>query len=133
MSPAIKASVIILSIVYTSGSVFAETFARSVSSGRSVRMHQYTSWRESDCSSVSGVVQLLSKPQHGKLTTSETDVTLAGPNRFTGSMKCAGRPVHVFEVYYESNVGFHGADSFSIDATYGARRRVIDHYTVHVQ
>jgi hypothetical protein len=133
MSPAIKATAIFLSICCYAESAGADTFVRTVPPGHAALMHQYTSWRESDCASVSGVVQLSSKPQHGRLITNEVDVILRGRNRFTGSMKCAGRLVHMFQVYYEPNAGYHGADSFSIDARYGAIRRKHDYYRIMVQ
>jgi hypothetical protein len=132
MSLAIKATAICIAICCHARSAGADSFVRTVPSGHAVRMHNYASW-DRDCSSQFGVVKLVSKPQHGRLITREVETVITVPNRFNGKASCMGKSMRVFSVDYKSNAGYRGFDSFTIDATYSKRRRVIDHYKISVQ
>ena len=85
------------------------------------------------CLPLSGVVKLLIKPNHGKLTTSQVD-RIINNSRFTGRSVCAGHPGKAFQIRYTSDPNFRGFDSFTVRATYGWENRVvIDTFTITVQ
>ena len=46
----------------------AKDFTRTVIPGQTTRMKVYKSWNTRDCSPNTGIVKVLTKPQHGKLT-----------------------------------------------------------------
>ena len=115
------------------GPAHAMQFDRTVPSGTTVRMHHYRSWGK-NCEVNGGMVKLLTKPQHGKLTTRTVDSHIQ-INRFArgGGTPCTGRPIKAFEVNYRSNPGYHGPDSFTIEMTTGSGKRDVDTYSVTVQ
>jgi hypothetical protein len=117
----------------TIGGAHAMQFDRTVPSGTSVSMHRYRSWGRT-CEVNGGQAKLLTRPQHGKLTTRTVDSRIE-INRFAhnGSTRCTGRPIKAFEVNYRSNPGYHGPDSFTIEFTSGNGQRDTDTYTVNVQ
>jgi hypothetical protein len=109
---------------------FADAFDVSVRSGEKKRVHQYIHWNK-DCSSRTGIVRVVNKPQHGKLVPSEENGIIKR-NRFRpDDLACVGKPIRAFIVYYQSDAGFHGQDRFTIEATY-SKRQVLDVYNVTV-
>jgi hypothetical protein len=93
-------------------------------------MGSYRSWKD-DCTSSSGTVKVLTKPQHGRLSTSIVDSTIGSP-RIARKVDCAGVPIKAFQVDYTSERGFHATDSFVLDATWSNLSET-DHYTVMVR
>jgi hypothetical protein len=108
----------------------AKDLSRTVSSGQTAEMVNYRSWNN-NCVSTTGVVKVLTKPQHGKLSTRIIDTTIGTP-RIQRKVDCTGVPTKGFQVSYTSERGFHGTDSFSLDITWPTHRD-IDHFTVAVQ
>ena len=103
----------------------ADNFNKTASPGMEKPMHNYFSWDPKTCISKSGVVKLLIKPQHGELTISLVD-RIIEKSRFTDSMSvCAGKPIKSFQINYKSEPDFQGVDSFTVQATYGFKNRVV--------
>ncbi len=94
-------------------------------------MHAYHSWG-SGCVARTGVVKVLTKPQHGKLTTRIVDSKVPR-HRTRGATACFGKPIKAFQVDYTSRRGFRGTDSFKLEATFGSGLREIDTYTITVK
>lgn len=117
----------------TIGPAHAMHFDRTVASGENVSMHHYRSWGR-NCEGNGGQVKLLTKPQHGKLTTRTVDSRIR-INRFArgGGTPCTGQPIKAFEVNYRSNPGYRGPDSFTIEMTTGNGQRDVDTYMINVQ
>ena len=115
------------------GPASAMEFNRTVPSGVTSRVHHYRSWGK-NCEGNGGMVKLLTKPQHGKLTTRTVDSRIE-INRFArdGKTECTGRPIKAFEVNYRSDPGFRGTDTFTIEMVTGRGSRDVDNYTVNVQ
>jgi hypothetical protein len=114
-----------------SGFARAEDLTRTVEAGTTTVVHTYLSW-DAHCVSNSGVVKVLVKPQHGKLTPQISE-TKIGQSRFTGSTACAGKPIKGFKVLYRPEDNFHGTDTFTVEATYGSGRSTVDVYMVTVK
>jgi hypothetical protein len=114
-----------------SGQANAEAFFRTVKSGRSVPMHLYKAWKR-DCSPDDGVVKVVTKPQHGKLTPGRVDGRIRH-NRFSANDPCIGKIIRGFQVEYRSVPGYRGMDRFVIEVTFGRRAPVTDTYTVTVE
>jgi len=112
--------------------VFADTFNVTAISGQKSRVHTYMSWQTKDCTPNKGIVKLASKPQHGRAIPGEVDATIRH-SRFRDNDPCIGKPMKGFSVEYQSDDGYHGSDTFTIEATYGNRRPVIDLYNVTVK
>ncbi len=108
----------------------ADDLARTVSSGQTAEMHIYRSWND-QCVSTSGVVKVLTKPRHGKLSTRIVDTVIGRP-RTERKVDCSGLPSKGFQVSYTSDPGFHGTDNFSLDVKW-KNLRVVDRFTVAVQ
>jgi hypothetical protein len=112
----------------------AKTLLKTVSSGVETLMYSYATWKSKDCSPEIGVVKVLAKPQHGKLTPKETAGTIRTRGlRYAGPAACIGKPTPVFKVYYISEGGFRGSDRFKIEVTYRGRPPDVDTFTVDVK
>ena len=89
----------------------AKDLVKTVRSGEPVLMYRYAHWRPDDCSADLGVVKVLAKPRHGKLTPlRETRPIPASGTRNPGPIKCIGKPTPMFAVYYTSHPRFRGVD-----------------------
>jgi len=108
----------------------AKDLSRIVSSGQTAEMANYRSWNN-NCVSGTGVVTVLAKPQHGKLSTRIIDTIIGNP-RIKRRVDCTGLPTKGFQVSYTSERDFHGTDNFSLDITWPTHRDV-DHFTVTVR
>jgi hypothetical protein len=127
----IIAIALVVILVAPSGQAHAEAFFRTVKSGRAAPVHLYKAWK-SDCSADDGVVKVVTKPQHGRLTPSQVN----GPirhNRFRASDPCIGKIIRGFQVEYRSVPGYRGIDSFVIEVTFGKRAPITDTYTISVE
>jgi hypothetical protein len=109
----------------------AEQFVRTVNSGQTALMYSYASWTK-DCQPAHGVVKVLTKPRHGRLFPSKGNITVTR-SRFAEYAHCIGMKINGFKVEYRSTPGYHGTDSFTIEAAWGTANREVDHYTVTVR
>lgn len=101
-------------------------------SGTTTLVHIYQSWND-DCTPNTGVVRVVRKPEHGKLTPSKV-TSVIRRNRFsTVASACIGRTLPSFRVDYTPARGYHGLDSFVIEAIFGRRQPITDVYTVSVE
>jgi hypothetical protein len=107
-----------------------EDFSVTVASGRLTKMQDYKSWKN-DCTSTTGVVKVITKPQHGTLSTRIVDTTISSHTRIPRVTYCTGLPIKAFRVNYTSTRGFHGTDTFSLEAVWPSHRD-IDNYVVAV-
>jgi hypothetical protein len=94
-------------------------------------MNTYHSW-DQDCASNSGMVKVLTKPEHGTLTPRIVDWRISRLRRSQQQSPCAGTPIKAFEVSYRSDDGFVGVDTFTLDIMFGGGRHDTDFYTVTV-
>ena len=113
------------------GLAFARPVERTVASGQSAMVGRYFTWK-ADCSSAFGTVKVISQPQHGTITNHLIDAQIGVSRRKGGPDQCFGRPIKALAVFYKSQPGYHGIDSFSLDATFDAYRDV-DTFTINVQ
>jgi hypothetical protein len=109
----------------------AEQFSRNVQAGVLTTMYTYHSWNAGDCSSKSGIVRVLTKPQHGTLSHTD-DVSAPSRNRFRPDDPCIGKPMNGFRVQYISAPGYRGTDSFVVEVLFPGRPRIVDSYSVIV-
>jgi hypothetical protein len=118
----------------STSAALAENITRTALSGKTTTMFIYRSWTAGDCASASGVVRVLTKPQHGKLTPHPNVDTTIVRNRIRPSdSRCQGLPVKGFQVDYTSAPGYHGTDSFVIEATFWHGGKIVDTFTVMVE
>ena len=101
-------------------------------SGSKERMHTYMSWKLKGCVPSTGIVKVIAKPQHGKLTPSNVEA-LIGHSRHRSNDPCIGKPMKGFRVDYQSEPGFRGTDTFKIEVTFGKRVPEIDTNTITVR
>jgi hypothetical protein len=94
-------------------------------------MYEYGNWK-SDCSSHGGIVKVLTKPQHGKLTPVRENVTIRA-SRFPRDMSCYGKQILGFVVYYTPQPQFVGFDTFAIEVTYPGHPPDVDTFSVNVK
>jgi hypothetical protein len=110
---------------------FARPLERTVASGETRIVGRYFTWK-ADCRSAFGTVKVISKPQHGTISNQLVDARI-GVSRHKGfADQCFGRPIRALAVFYKPQPGYHGIDSFSLDATFDAYREV-DTYTINVR
>jgi hypothetical protein len=119
-----------IAVGVTIGAVRAEQFARSVQAGVLTTVYTYHSW-DKDCVSKSGVVTVVTKPQHGTLSHTD-DVSAPSRNRFNPSDPCVGKPMNGFKVQYISAPGYHGPDSFVIEVQFPKRPLQRDSFSVTI-
>jgi len=108
----------------------ADTFFRKARSGVETKVFSYHSHRR-DCSEKAGVIKVLTKPQHGRLTPGR-ETSVLRRNRFNPDDPCVGAQLTGFRVSYTSEPGFRGEDSFAIEYTIPGRS-VVDYFTVMVR
>lgn len=104
---------------------------RTVASGQTLIVGRYYTWK-ADCSSAFGTVKVISKPQHGTIANHLIDERIGVSRRKRVADQCLGRPIKALAVTYQSKPGYHGFDSFTLDATFNAYREV-DAFTINVQ
>jgi len=110
----------------------AKAVSKTTAPGERVLMYTYANWK-SDCSSNGGgVVTLVTRPQHGRVSPHKGIVPI-GPHRLFGITKCYGKPIMGFQVYYTSAPGFRGTDSFTIKVKYEGFPTLVDTFTITVQ
>src|SRR5262249_47249362 len=108
----------------------AEQFARSIQAGVLTTVYIYHSW-DKDCTSKSGIVKVVTKPQHGTLSHTD-DVSAPTRNRFNPTDPCVAKPMNGFRVQYMSAPGYHGQDSFVIEVLFPKRPLLRDSFSVTV-
>lgn len=114
-------------------SAHAEHRTKTVPAERTTQIVVHTAWDPYYCGSVHGVVKVLTKPQHGRLSNRLIPTTI-GLSRFGSSGQCYGKPTTGFAIYYTPVRGFRGTDSFSFDIRWPViSRQATDTYTVNVQ
>jgi hypothetical protein len=117
----------------------ADTLARestkTVPAGRTSLITTYRAWAPGQCGSVHGVVTVLAKPQHGRLSHHLTPAKIPPVNRWGRSTgQCSGAPTTGFAILYTPAPGFHGTDSFSLDVDWPMiGQRETDTITVNVE
>jgi hypothetical protein len=109
----------------------AKTVNKTAAPGKPELMYTYTAWKL-DCSANSGVVALVTRPQHGRVSPRKGIVPI-GLHRLFGMTKCYGKPAPGFQVYYTSAPGFRGTDSFTIEVKYEGLPTLVDTFTITVQ
>ena len=126
-------SIRVISVVMamTIGPARAKTLSLTVQSGKAAKMYEYANWK-ADCSSANGVVNVLTKPQHGVISP-HRETVLIRRSRFVPNTRCAGKYISAFVVYYTSKSGFRGADNFTIEVSYPPHPNEIDTFTVIVK
>lgn len=121
----------VVALIAPSGFAHALSISKTAISGKTTLTFTYTNWK-SDCSLEGGVVKVLTKAQHGKLTTRRVNVPIPR-SRFRGVTQCYGKPTKGFQVYYTSAPGFHGADSFVIEVDFRNFPIQTDTFTITVE
>jgi hypothetical protein len=109
----------------------AFTLQREAISGKKTVMWRYSLYR-AGCLPEGGVVKVLAKPQHGKLSSSREIITLRR-DRFTSRTDCIGKQLPGFVVHYTSVPGFRGTDTFQIELTHPRSGSDVDTFTVNVR
>jgi hypothetical protein len=102
-------------------------------SGKTSRVWTYHSWNHATCETASGVVRVLTKPSHGKVSNHVVDSTLKNNHYGQPIKSCPGVRIKAFEVDYTSAPGFHGTDSFILDVTWSTGSHDTDTYTITVR
>src|SRR5262245_49045285 len=109
----------------------AKPMDKTVTSGEPVIVARYYTWNR-DCTGAFGVVNVVSKPQHGTISKSLVETKIGESRRKGGADQCFGKPIKALAVTYKSEPGYHGPDSFALDVTFKAYRDV-DRFTITVQ
>lgn len=111
----------------------AESRTKTVPAGQTTRVAVYTAWDPQYCGSVFGVVKILVKPQHGKLSSRPIDTAIPS-SRFGSSGQCYGKPTKGFGIFYAAPGGFRGTDTFTLDISWPAiSKQATDTYSISVQ
>lgn len=109
----------------------ARSFLRVTKSGVPLRVWTYHSWTK-ECDDNSGVVRVVTKPQHGKLKPVR-DVSPVQAARNPAD-PCRGTVLKGFQVVYTSAPGYRGMDSFVVEFTSPrVRTPIVDEFTMHVE
>jgi hypothetical protein len=116
----------------SSNSALGLDLNKTAVSGQTTQIKSYRTW-DKNCQSRFGIVKLVTKPQHGKLTTRIADGKIRNNRLLGGPDHCFGTPIKTFKIDYTSVKGFRGVDTFTVDITFGSGRRDIDVITVTVQ
>jgi hypothetical protein len=109
----------------------AKPMNKTVASGKPTIVAHYFTWNK-DCTGAFGVVKVVSPPQHGTISRGLVDWTIGESRREGGTDQCFGKPIKALAVTYKSEAGYHGTDTFTLDATFRAYHDV-DTFTVTVQ
>jgi hypothetical protein len=131
MAKGLSAIIAIGLIVALPGFAHGYALSREAKSGKATLMYEYGNWKDG-CLSDGGVVKVLSKPLHGKLTPKRAAVTIKS-SRFNPMSKCIGKRIQGFVVYYTSAPEFRGTDNFTIEVSYPPHPPAVDTFNVQVR
>jgi hypothetical protein len=109
----------------------ARPITRTVVSGQASFVGRYYTWNR-DCSSAFGTVKLITKPQHGTIANRLVEDRIGISRRTRVADRCLGQPIKALAVTYTSAPGYHGTDTFTLDATFRAFHDV-DTFTINVR
>jgi len=128
----LAAALILLALA---SSVQAQPIQRIVPAGRTSVVFTYTPIRPGTCEGATGVVKLVDKPRHGRTAHHLKSAYLPTVSRFTHRPTgCPPLPTTGFAITYTPDPGFHGEDSFTLDADFtDAGRHEIDVFTIFVE
>jgi hypothetical protein len=113
----------------------AAELLETANSGQPTRLRRYFSFNP-DCTFKTISVDITANPQHGTLKPKFGDYTL--PDVRTEGITqplggCAGKVIRVVELYYTSEKGFRGKDTFSVKATAPGYPSIVHDYIVEVK
>ena len=104
----------------------ARPMDRTVISGQTTIVGRYYTWNR-DCTSAFGTVKVINQPQHGKIANRLVDDRIGISRRTRVADQCLGKPIKALVVTYTSARGYHGVDTFTLDARIGVCRDLAFH------
>lgn len=90
-----------------------------VASGKAKRVDAYLGWKN-DCSQMSINIDVVNKPRHGSLSHRFVTETIRKAS-IGGVRNCYGKKVRALAIYYKSDRGYRGSDSFSVRISVGGK------------
>jgi hypothetical protein len=123
--------VVIVAAAFLPSLAAARPMDRRVISGQTTIVGRYYTWNR-DCSSAFGTVKVVAKPQHGTIANRLVDDRIGISRRTRVADQCLGKPIKALVVTYTSARGYHGIDTFTLDATFRIYRDV-DTFTIRVE
>ena len=109
----------------------ASYFTRQAASGKPTTAYVYRNW-DKDCRERGGVVKVVTKPQHGRLTKERIVAPMVHQGR-SSDTHCNGVTIPGPRVVYTSFPGYRGLDQFVVERTLPNGRVDVDTYTINVQ
>ena len=122
---------VILVALFLPSLASARPMDRTVISGQTTIVGRYYTWNR-DCTSAFGTVKVINQPQHGKIANRLVDDRIGISRRTRVADQCLGKPIKALVVTYTSARGYHGVDTFTLDATFRVYRDV-DTFTIKVE
>lgn len=103
-----------VALVTLAGSIAGFAASRTVQSGALSRLATHMRY-DAGCTAIRVVIKILTPPANGTLTTQPMDIIVPEKNGLGEPQpaQCIGKTVAGLAVFYQSNPGFHGQDSFT--------------------
>jgi hypothetical protein len=126
-----KAAFAPIALVFLGSPCDASSFTRQAVSGQPKTVYVYRNW-DKDCRERGGVVRVVTKPQHGRLSRERVVATMKSQGR-TLDTHCNGVVIPGLQIQYTSSRGFRGTDQFTLERTLPGGRVDVDTFTMEVQ
>ncbi|MCB1462413.1 MAG: hypothetical protein KDJ90_08295 [Nitratireductor sp.] len=104
---------------------------RNAGSGKTTWMDDYYGWGN-DCRPKVVNIDIVRKPAHGKISPRPKSGKIPRPKISSGGDHCVGRPLKGWSVFYTSQRGYRGTDSFTVRMSIGGSSKLFN-YTVNVR
>jgi hypothetical protein len=126
-----KAAFAPIALVFFGSPCDASSFTQQAVSGQPKTVYVYRNW-DKDCRERGGVVRVVTKPQHGRLSRERVVATMKSQGR-TLDTHCNGVVIPGLQIQYTSSRGFRGTDQFTLERTLPGGRVDVDTFTMEVQ
>jgi hypothetical protein len=122
---------ILMGLLVIGSSCNASSFTRQAASGQPKTVYVHRNWGK-NCEEQGGVVIVVGKPIHGRLSRRRVVQTMENQGSRTSDTHCNGQVIPGLQVQYTSAPGFRGTDSFTLQRTLPNGRVDVDTYTIEV-
>jgi hypothetical protein len=125
-----KAALALVMLASTGLPCNATEFARQAISGQPKTVYVYRNWNK-ECEEQGGVVRVVTKPKHGRLSRQRVIEPMLSQGRSPDS-HCLGKSIPGLQVQHTSDRGFRGIDQFILERTLHVGT-VVDTFTMDVR
>ena len=128
----VLASVSLMPVLVSPALAADGVYDRAAASGTPEWMDEYSGWNN-DCSFMTIAVDVVEEPSHGEVTPHPEIKRIPEKAARGSSGVCAGRKMKALVLYYKSEPGYSGTDSFKVRMKVRGQKSAFFVYNVTVE